>query len=83
MIVRRADLSDLQQVLAASGYARQEGGTESNFVLAPLDTKVDVHAIDLDVQGNGVYRMEDSPTGSFRLQGLPDVVSLAVSPFVV
>ena len=38
---------------------------------------------DLDVQGNGVYRMEDSPTGSFRLQGLPDVVSLAVSPFVV
>lgn len=41
-------------------YARQEGGTESNFVLVdPLDTKVDVHAIDLDVQGNGVYRMED------------------------
>lgn len=71
VIVRRADLSRLQKVLGARGYTRQEGGTESNFVLVDhLGHEIDVHVIDLDLEGNGVYRMENGSDWIFPAAGL-------------
>jgi lincosamide nucleotidyltransferase A/C/D/E len=70
VIVRRADLSRLQQILDRRGYARQEGGTYANFVLADgVGHEIDVHVIDRDRQGNGVYRLEDGSDWIFPAQG--------------
>jgi lincosamide nucleotidyltransferase A/C/D/E len=70
VIVRRADLAALHELLAARGYVRRQGGTESNFVLADrLGHEVDVHALDFDPEGNGVYRMENGSDWIFPAAG--------------
>jgi lincosamide nucleotidyltransferase A/C/D/E len=70
LIVRVADLPKLREALGGNGFALQEGGTPSNFVLAdPAGREVDVHAVEFDRDGNGVYRMADGRDWIFPAAG--------------
>ena len=60
IIIRVEDVPRLDAVTRASGYARQPGGTETNFVLmTPSGHEVDVHAIAFDGRGFGVFALPD------------------------
>jgi lincosamide nucleotidyltransferase A/C/D/E len=71
LILRTADLPGLRDILGGRGFEIQQGGTESNFVLADHSgLEVDVHAIVFDRNGNGVYRMENGSDWIFPAAGL-------------
>jgi lincosamide nucleotidyltransferase A/C/D/E len=60
LIIRVEELPRLVAVTRASGYARQPGGTETNFVLKAISGhEVDVHAIAFDERGFGVFALPD------------------------
>jgi lincosamide nucleotidyltransferase A/C/D/E len=60
IIIRREDLPRLVEVAQVSGYVRQPGGTETNFVLETASGyEVDVHAIAFDERGFGVFVLPD------------------------
>ena len=70
IILRVADLPKLREILGSRGFEIQQGGTESNFVLADRSgLEVDVHAIVFDEDGNGLYRMEDGSDWIFPAAG--------------
>ena len=71
IIVRVSDLPALIDLLGNRGFHIQPDGTQSNFVLADdYRHEVDVHAIDFDEDGNGVYRMADGSNWIFTPRGL-------------
>jgi len=89
IILRVADLPQLREILAKRGFEIQNGGTESNFVLADRSgLEVDVHVIVFDRDGNGVYRMENGldwifPAAGFSGRGVIQGVSVrCLSPEV-
>jgi lincosamide nucleotidyltransferase A/C/D/E len=60
LIVRAADLAKIRSALGARGFAARSGGTEANVVFDdPAGRAVDVHAIDFDSRGYGVFRLPD------------------------
>jgi lincosamide nucleotidyltransferase A/C/D/E len=70
IILRIADLPNLRETLGSRGFEIQDGGTESNFVLADRSRlEVDVHAITFDQDGNGVYRMANGSDWIFPAAG--------------
>jgi lincosamide nucleotidyltransferase A/C/D/E len=63
-------LPTLRQVLGSRGFSVQEGGTESNFVLADVSGReLDVHAIVFDQTGNGAYRTQNGSIWIFPAAG--------------
>jgi lincosamide nucleotidyltransferase A/C/D/E len=70
IILRVSDLPKLRELLGRRGFAVQEGGTPSNYVLADRSgLEVDVHAVDFDRDGNGVYRMANGKDWIFPAAG--------------
>jgi len=70
IILRTVDLPGLRDILRSRGFEIRHGGTESNFVLADLSgLEIDVHAIVFDLDGNGVYRMENGLDWIFPAAG--------------
>ncbi len=70
IILRVSDLPKLRDLLGSRGFQIQHGGTESNFVLADgAGLEVDVHAIDFDRDGNGIYRMANGSDWIFPAAG--------------
>jgi lincosamide nucleotidyltransferase A/C/D/E len=70
VILRVSDIPKLRHVLGKRGFSVQDGGTESNFVLADgSGLEVDVHAITIDPTGNGVYRMQNGSDWTFPAAG--------------
>lgn len=70
IILRVSDLPKLEELLGSRGFTVQEGGTPSNFVLADgAGREVDVHAVDFDRHGNGVYRMANGQDWNFPAAG--------------
>jgi lincosamide nucleotidyltransferase A/C/D/E len=70
IILRVSDLPKLRENLRSRGFEIQQGGKESNFVLADgSGLEVDVHAIVFDPDGNGVYRMENGSDWIFPAAG--------------
>ena len=70
IILRVADIPTLREILTRRGFQIQNGGTESNFVLADrFGLEVDVHAIVFDRDGNGVYRMQNGSDWIFPAAG--------------
>ena len=71
IILRVADIPTLREILTRRGFQIQNGGTESNFVLADrFGLEVDVHAIVFDRDGNGVYRMQNGSDWIFPGGGI-------------
>jgi lincosamide nucleotidyltransferase A/C/D/E len=70
IILRKTDLPRLHEVLEPRGFRRKDGGTTSNFVLQDgSGREVDVHGVEFDVDGNGVYRMENGLDWIFPAEG--------------
>jgi lincosamide nucleotidyltransferase A/C/D/E len=75
VIIRVEELPRLVAVTRAAGYARQPGGTETNFVLkSEAGHEVDVHAIPFDERGFGVFALPDGrkwpfPPAAFQGRG--------------
>src|SRR6266404_7358796 len=70
IILRAADLPQLREILGSRGFEIQQGGRESNFVLADHSgLEADVHAIVFDRDGNGVYLMENGSDWIFAASG--------------
>jgi lincosamide nucleotidyltransferase A/C/D/E len=75
IIVRVEDVPRLLAATGPSGYTRQFGGTETNFVLrTEAGHEVDVHAIAFDGRGFGVFALPDGrkwpfPPSAFRGRG--------------
>jgi hypothetical protein len=66
VILNVADLPKLRSALAAARFREKPGGTATNFVLA--DTRgreVDVHAIQFDSRGRGVFALPDGGSWPF------------------
>jgi len=89
LILRVSDLTKLREILTDRGFERQNGGTESNFVLADgRGLEVDVHAVVFDRDGNGIYRMENGldwifPSTGFTGRGVVNGVAVrCLSPEV-
>lgn len=76
IILRVSQIASLREILEARGFSVRPGGTPSNFVLADgSGLEVDVHAVEFDRDGRGVYRMEDGsdwifPASGFRWRGV-------------
>lgn len=76
LLVRVTDLSKLDAFLGSRGFFRRPDGTPSNYVLADgHGLEVDIHAIEFDSLGNGLYRMSDGniwvyPATGFHGRGM-------------
>ena len=65
------------EALRALGYTTRTG-REHNFVLADDRSRsVDIHAVDVDEHGNGLYPQEDGTTWLFTAEGLAGRGSIA------
>ena len=70
IILQSKDLPVLREILAARGFTKKDGGSESNFVLTDgRGLGVDVHAFVFDELGNGVYRMQNGEDWIFPADG--------------
>src|SRR5687768_14553221 len=71
IILRVADVPQLQELLARRGFAVREGASPpDSFVLADRSgLEVDVHAVSFDDAGNGVYRMQNGEDWIFPAEG--------------
>jgi lincosamide nucleotidyltransferase A/C/D/E len=78
LILRVADVPRSLDTLAPWGFMVKEGLPPNSFVLGdPTGLEIDVHAVEFDSQGNGVYRMQNGqdwlyPAEGFTGQGVVD-----------
>ncbi len=71
LFVELRHLPALRQRLATEGFAETPGGRPENFVLRDSRRReVDVHVFELDVDGRGLYPMEDGRTWICPAEGL-------------
>ncbi len=70
VIIGMNDLPTLLDLLELRGFKRKDGGTQSNFVLEDESGReIDVHVVEFDREGNGVYRMENGSDWIFPADG--------------
>lgn len=75
LILSLGDARGLQRTLEGVGFARQEGGDTSNFVMTATDGReVDVHPIEMDEHGNGAFALPEGrrwpfPRAAFEGEG--------------
>src|SRR5258705_3375679 len=75
VIVSDSDVPALRAALAAAGFRERPGGARSGFVLADeRGREVDVHAIEFDSRGRGVFALPDGgrwplPASAFAGRG--------------
>ena len=70
LIVALPDVEPLTRLLKDRGYCLKEGGRAENFVLADgAGREIDIHVVEFDAQGNGLYRMENGEVWVFPADG--------------
>jgi lincosamide nucleotidyltransferase A/C/D/E len=70
IILRVADVPQLQKLLAMRGFTVREGTLPTSFVLADgAGLEIDVHAVVFDADGNGVYRMQNGKDWIYPAEG--------------
>lgn len=78
VIVSQRDVSRLCEALGRLGYAIKPGGTPANFVLAdPAGNEVDVHAVEFDERGYGLFHLPDGRTWPFPPQAFSGLGTVA------
>jgi lincosamide nucleotidyltransferase A/C/D/E len=89
IVLRVSDVPKLQELMMKRGFAIQEGKPPDSFVLADgKGLEVDVHAVNFDDDGNGLYRMQNGevwvyPSEGFTGQGVVgDLTVRCLSPEV-
>jgi lincosamide nucleotidyltransferase A/C/D/E len=70
LIVALAEAEPLTTLLNGHGFRMKDGGRLENYVLADdVGREVDVHVVEFDAQGNGIYRMENGEVWVFPAKG--------------
>lgn len=70
LIIRMDDVPGLRKVLEARGFTLKEGMPPDSFVLSLDDSlEVDVHAVQFDKDGNGIYRMQNGEDWIYPSEG--------------
>jgi lincosamide nucleotidyltransferase A/C/D/E len=70
LIVALTDSEPLTRLLEEHGYRVKDGGRPENFVLEDhVGREVDVHVVEFDADGNGVYQMENGEVWVFPARG--------------
>lgn len=70
IIVRVSDVPEVQEILGRRGFVFKEGSPPNSFVLADgTGLEVDIHAINFDDEGNGVYRMQNGEDWIYPAEG--------------
>ena len=70
LVVALSDVPRMQTLLAERGFGLVEGGPPKSLVLADEEGRhVDVHPVTWDVQGNGIYRMENGQDCAYPASG--------------
>ena len=70
LIVALPNAAPLTGLLRDHGYRVKEGGRAENFVLADdAAREIDIHVVEFDAQGNGLYRMENGEVWVFPAEG--------------
>ena len=70
IVVSVSDVPKLQELLAIMGFSVQEGNPPNSFVLANgVGLEVDVHVVNFDDDGNGVYRMQNGEDWIYAAEG--------------
>ena len=65
-----ADVPELQRLLGTRSFSVREGKPPHSFVLADgAGLEIDVHAVTFDVEGNGVYRMQNDEDWVYPAEG--------------
>src|SRR5262249_21330488 len=78
VIVALDDVSHLEESLREAGFSRRPEGSLTNFVMAHhADGEVDVHAVNFDHRGYGVFLLPDGrrwpfPPSAFAATGIVD-----------
>ncbi|MEZ0370950.1 MAG: nucleotidyltransferase domain-containing protein [Candidatus Sericytochromatia bacterium] len=81
IILRVSDVPGLQEVLSARGFGCKQGSPPDSFVLADsAGLEVDVHAVNFDGEGNGIYRMENGQDWVFPAAGFSGRGEIAGNP---
>lgn len=66
VILGADDAARLAAVLGARGFRRKPGGSEAGFVLRDdRGREIDVHAVEFDERGRGVFRLPDGRVWPF------------------
>ncbi len=70
LVVRVSDVPKLRRILEPRGFTVKEGSPPDSFVMADgRGLEVDVHAVDFDGNGDGVYRMENGQDWVYPAEG--------------
>src|SRR5258708_23744163 len=70
IVIALGNAERLTKLLAEYGYRVQAGSRMHNFVLADgTGREIDVHAVEFDADGNGVYRLENGADWVYPAQG--------------
>ena len=70
IILRVDDVPKLQELLATKGFTVREGNLPDSFVLANgAGLEVDVHAVNFDKDGNGLYLMRNGKVWIYPSEG--------------
>ncbi len=70
VILRVADVPKVRRILKCRGFRFKEGSPPNSFVLADgSGQEVDIHAVIFDVQGNGIYRMQNGEEWVYPAEG--------------
>jgi lincosamide nucleotidyltransferase A/C/D/E len=70
LIVARTDSDRLIKLLNDHGFRLNYGGRADNFVLADdAGREVDIHVVEFDADGNGIYLMENGDRWIFPAHG--------------
>jgi lincosamide nucleotidyltransferase A/C/D/E len=70
LVLQVADVPKVQEILGRRGFAIQQGTPPHSFVLANgAGLEVDIHAVNFDDDGNGIYRMENGQDWIYPAEG--------------
>lgn len=70
VVVELTDVSRMTELLTRLAYVHVSGAAPTSFVMVdPRGLQVDVHPVNFDAQGAGVYEMEDGTTWIYPAEG--------------
>ena len=70
LVVRVSDVSRLVELLKPRRFKLVSGSLPNSFVLADgRGLEIDIHAVEFDSRGNGVYRMESGKDWTYPAEG--------------
>jgi lincosamide nucleotidyltransferase A/C/D/E len=70
LFIELGEVDAVRTLLSAEGFAEVLGGRPANFVMRDGALEVDLHVLERDADGNGLYPMSDGTTWICPAEGL-------------